>query len=143
LACSVFSGGAKAPATEVAPNSGGGLATQSPSGGNTAEPAATTAEKPSGGYETEFPLPPDVTNFMSTGNGGINFQTKMSLKEAIAFYREAFAKAGYKERQITTVINDTTFSLVFDGHASGKAIVIQGVDLGGGNLNINLRFEDV
>ena len=77
------------------------------------------------------------------GNGAINFQATMSLKDVIAFYREAFAKAGYKERSINTAITDTTFSMVFDGHASGKAIVIQGVDLGGGNTNINIRFEDV
>ena len=96
-----------------------------------------------GGHDTKFPLPSSVSNFTDMGNGGINFQTKTSLKDAIAFYREAFTKAGYKERSINTAITDTTFSMVFDGHASGKAIVIQGVDLGGGNTNINIRFEDV
>jgi hypothetical protein len=153
LACSVFTGGAKAPAATVVPSSSGGArATQPPDEGSTAkatdtavEATATTAEKAPGGFDTEFPLPSDVSNFTSTstGNSGINFQTKMSLKDAVAFYREAFAKAGYKERQINTVINDATFSMVFDGHASGKAIVIQGVDLGGGKTNLNIRFEDV
>ena len=33
------------------------------------------------------------------------------------------------------------FSVVFDGHPSGEAIVVQGVDLGE-SVNINLRFED-
>ena len=144
LACSVFAGGAKAPATATAPNSSGGVKATMPSaGGNKVEATATMAEKAPGGFDTEFPLPSDVSNFTSTGNGGINFQTKMSLKDAIAFYREAFTKAGYKERQINTAITDTTFSMVFDGHASGKAIVIQGVDLGGGSTNVNIRFEDV
>jgi hypothetical protein len=144
LACSVFSGGAKAPATESIPNSSGGVkATQPPVGNGKMEATPTTAEKAPSGYDTEFPLPSDVSNFTSTGNGGINFQTKMSLKDAIAFYREAFTKAGYKERQINTAITDTTFSMVFDGHASGKAIVIQGVDLGGVSTNVNIRFEDI
>ena len=76
------------------------------------------------------------------GTGGINFQTTMSLNEVVAFYRDAFESAGYKERDILTVINATTFSIVWDGHPSGQAIVVQGVDLGDGTININIRFED-
>jgi len=33
--------------------------------------------------------------------------------------------------------------MVFDGHPNGKSIVVQGVDLGNGTTNINIRFEDV
>jgi len=97
----------------------------------------------SSGYDTEFPLPENIGNFSDLGNDEINFQTKMSLEEAAAFYRDAFSKAGYSERQINTVFSDTTFNMVFDGHPSGKAIVVQCVDLGNGNLNINIRFEDI
>jgi hypothetical protein len=143
LACSVFTGGDKAPAATAVPDSSGGAkATQPTSGGKTVEATATTAAEAPSGFDTEFPLPSDVSNFMDLGNGAINFQTKMSLKDAIAFYRGAFTKAGYKERTINAAITDTTFSMVFDGHISGKAIVIQGVDLGS-NTNINLRFEDL
>jgi hypothetical protein len=141
LACSLFSGDAKTPATPV--SSGGARATLPPTVEKQVEATVTQPVKGSDNYETEFPLPPEISNFTSMGNGGINFQTKMSLKDAIAFYREAFTKAGYKERTINTVINDTTFSMVFDGHASGKEIVIQGVDLGGGSTNVNIRLEDV
>jgi len=107
-----------------------------------AAPDATQASEPKK-YDTEFPLPADISGFTDMGNGTINFQAKISVKDAIAFYRDNFAKAGYKERAINTAITDTTFSLVFDGHASGKAIVVQGVDLGGGSVNINIRFENV
>jgi len=145
LACSALSGGSKTPATEVPPipnSNGGAEATQPPSGGEIVQATATTEAEAPGSFDTEFPLPPEVSNFMDTGNDSINFQTTMSLKDAIAFYREAFAKAGYKEREINTAITDATFSMVFDGHANGKAIVIQGVDLGG-STNINIRFEDI
>ena len=93
--------------------------------------------------QTEFPLPADFSNFTDMGNGAINFQTTISVQDAIAFYRDAFSKAGYTEREINTAITETTFSLVFDGHASGKAIVLQGVDLGGGITNINIRLEEI
>ena len=84
-----------------------------------------------------------MTNFTDMGNGAINFQAKIGLQDAISFYRDSFGKLGYKEREINTAITDSTFSLVFDGHANGKAIVVQGVDLGSGSTNINIRFEDI
>jgi hypothetical protein len=94
-------------------------------------------------YNTEFPLPPNVENFMDLGDDSINYQTSMSLTDVVAFYRDAFRDAGYDERDITTAITDTTFSIVWDGHPNGKAIVVQGVDLGDGSVNVNVRFEDV
>jgi len=93
--------------------------------------------------DTDFPLPPKVENFMDLGEGGVNYQTSMKLNDVVEFYRDAFESAGYDERKITTVVNDTTFSIVWDGHPNGKAIVVQGVDLGNGTINVNVRFEDV
>jgi hypothetical protein len=95
------------------------------------------------GYNTKFPLPGSVSNFTDTGNNSINFQTNLSLKDTIAFYRDAFKKEGITERTINTAITDTTFSLVFDGDPSGEAIVVQGVDLGNGKTNVNIRYEKV
>jgi hypothetical protein len=96
----------------------------------------------SGKYDTEFPLPPKVENFMPLGDGAINYQTPMKLVDVVEFYRDAFDKAGYTEREILTSIEESTFSIVWDGHPSGKAIVVQGVDLGNGNVNVNVRLED-
>ena len=127
LACSLFGGGS-AGSEGGAPSGEGGEAPV-PSG--------------SGKYDTEFPLPSDVENFMDLGDGAINYQTSMKLNEVIEFYRDEFAKAGYDERDVTTVVNDDTFSIVWDGHPGGQAIVVQGVDLGGGSVNVNVRFEDV
>ena len=84
-----------------------------------------------------------MSNFTETGNESINFQTKTSLTDTISFYRNTFAESGLTERSINTAITDTTFSLVFDGDPSGKAIVVQGVDLGDGTTNVNIRYEDV
>ena len=104
----------------------------------TEEPAPSQTE-----HDTVFPLPDNVQNF--TGEGGesmVNFQTSLSLDEVIDFYRQAFTTQGLTEREILTVIEDATFSMVFDGSANGKALVIQGVDLGE-TTNVNIRFEDV
>jgi hypothetical protein len=125
LACS----GNEEPAVPVSPTEGSTI--------------SSSTENQAGEYETEFPMPGDVSNLTDTGNEAINFQTSTSLEDAIVFYRAEFSKAGYVERDINTAITETTFSMVFDGHANGKAIVIQGVDLGDGSTNISIRFEDI
>ncbi|HEX8990095.1 MAG TPA: hypothetical protein VF784_00325 [Anaerolineales bacterium] len=94
-------------------------------------------------YNTKFPLPPSILNFADMGNGAINFQTKMSIKDTLDWYRQAFSQKGLKERTTNTAITTTTFSMVFDGDPSGQAVVIQGVDLGNGLTNVNIRYEKV
>jgi hypothetical protein len=135
LACSLFGG---AGSTGV----GGSPSAPGDSGGAGAEESSPAPDS-AGDYDTEFPLPTDVQNFMNMGDDDINYQTSLSIPEVVDFYREAFAAEGYEEREITTVINDTTFSIVWDGHPNGRALVVQGVDLGNGTTNVNVRFEDV
>lgn len=105
--------------------------------------AGSSSGSSGGSFDTQFPLPSSVSNFMDTGGGSINFQTTMSLPESVEFYRNAMGKAGLIERPILTVIGDTTFSMVFDGDPSGKAVVVQGVYLDSGMMNINIRYEAV
>ena len=88
-------------------------------------------------------MPSDAENVIQMGNDTVIFQTKMSLEDAMNFYRDAYGKQGYTERDQLTVTSDQTFSMVFDGHSSGKAIVVQGVDLGGGSTNITITLQDV
>ena len=95
-------------------------------------------------FDTVFPLPDDVQNFIGQGGESqINFQTLLAIEDAIEFYRQAFRDDNLYERDINTTITDEAFSIVFDGHGNGQAIVIQGVDLGDGITNINIRFEDL
>jgi hypothetical protein len=144
LACSLFGGaGSSGGETPSAPGDSGSTG----SGTGPTEPAAPESPDSgpagSGEFDTEFPLPADVQNFMKMGDNAINYQTSMKLPEVVDFYRDAFEKAGYDERDITTTIDDTTFSIVWDGHPSGQAVVVQGVDLGNGTTNVNVRLEDV
>jgi len=131
LACQTLLGGGTP--TPVSPSSNG----------NEVQPSApTVAPDNSGNQASEFPMPNDVTNKIEVGDTLI-FQTKLSLKDAMAFYRDAFGKEGLTERTALTVTSGTTFNMVFDGDPSGKAIVVQGVDLGGGVTNITITRQDV
>ena len=59
----------------------------------------------------------------------------------VTFYRFAFPD--YAEREILTVVTDASLNLVFDGHASGKTIVIQGFPMGDGTVNVSIRLEAI
>lgn len=135
LACQTLSGGGDNGAPEFPPPSDNSGVESQPTEG--VESGGDTI-----GAESEFPLPDGATNIQEMG-GSTNFQVKMSLDEAMKFYMETLTSSGYTERPILTVTSDTTFSMVFDGHESGKAIVVQGVDLGDGMVNVNIRLEDV
>ena len=90
----------------------------------------------------DFPLTADAYN-MTEAAGSLVFYTKLSLDDVMKFYRDEYASRGYTEREILTVISDGTFSMVFDGDPTGKAVVIQSVDLGDGSRTVAIRLEDV
>jgi len=93
----------------------------------------------------DFPITSDAFNLTEIGDGSIVYYTKLSMDDALKFYREEYTARGYKEREILTVVDSAsgTFSIVFDGDPSGKAVVIQSVDLGDGSRTIAIRLEDV
>ena len=91
----------------------------------------------------DFPMTVDAYNAIDTGNGSLLYYTKMSLEDVMKFYRDEYTAKGYKEREILTVVSSGTFSMVFDGDPSGKAVVIQSVDLGDGSRTVAIRLEDV
>ena len=143
LSCNFLMGKGKSTPTEAPVQTDQGAAPEELAPPSTDEaPALDIPALDLPAVKTDFPLPDNSVNLMDLGNGSINFQVKMSAEDAIGFYRDSFGKLGYKEREINTAISDGTFSLVFDGHSSGKAIVLQGVDMGG-TLNINIRLEDI
>jgi len=91
---------------------------------------------------SQFPLPDSVENFSEQGSSdSINFQTKQSGEEIAKFYRAKFVEQGLVERTLVTVLEDDVTSTVFDGHASGKSIVVQTVNLPSGLVNVNVRLE--
>ena len=66
---------------------------------------------------TDFPITSDAFNLTEIGDGSIVYYTKLSMDDALKFYREEYTARGYTERDILTVVDSTsgTFSIVFDG----------------------------
>lgn len=137
LACQTLLGGGNgANETETLPP------IDSPGDSPAATPESSDDFNFSLGGEVDFPMPGDAFNVVNVA-GVVNYQTNLSLDEVMAYYRDEFGKQGYTERDTLTVISDGVFSIVFDGHESGQAIVLQGVDLGDGSVNVNISLQDV
>lgn len=100
----------------------------------------SAGSKPS--ISTEFPMTEDAFNVVEAG-GSLIYYTKLSANDALQFYRDEYTSQGYTERELLTLVQDGMFSVVFDGDPSGKAVVIQSVDLGDGSRTIAIRLEDV
>jgi hypothetical protein len=56
------------------------------------------------------------------------------------FYRDEFAKKGYKEDPSMAITFGKTFTLAFKGHSSGKVIYVVGADAGDGSLYVTITL---
>ena len=119
-----------------------------PGGGDSSNPTEVPAGGGSndvGGGSTSdsgFPMTDDAYNVTDVG-GVLVYYTKLPQKDVLEFYRAEYTSLGYTERKILTVTSDGVFSIVFDGDPSGKAVVIQSVDLGDGSSTVSISLEDV
>jgi hypothetical protein len=142
LACQTLTGGGIPPTSEFPSVATAEVSTESPP--LPENPSGNNNDNNSSSVDSElFPVPSDAENVIEMGNDAVIFQTRMSLNDAMDFYRDAYGKQGYTERDLLTVTTDQTFSMVFDGHSSGKAIAVQGVDLGDGSINISITLQDI
>lgn len=93
--------------------------------------------------ESQFPLPETVNEFTEQKEGDqVNYQADISSEEVMNFYKEKFTEQGLTERELLTVKDGGTISIVFDGHEKGS-IVVQAVELPTGGTNVNVRFEEI
>ena len=133
------------------------LACQMLSGGNEIEKSGVELPSADGGdvnkndeidskedsVDSDFPMTDDAYNVLDIGDGSVLYYTKMPLEDVMDFYRDEYTSRGYTENELLTVISDGVFSMVFDGDPSGKAVVIQSVDLGDGSRTVTIRLEEV
>ena len=136
LACQVLTGGPKEPPTVPPANEN-----TSPEGSQLT-PTTPNDNNIDNEINTDFPMTSDAYNVTKAGETLV-FYTKLSLEDTMKFYRDEYRARGYTEREMLTVVSDGTFSMVFDGDPSGKAVVIQSVDLGDGSRTVAIRLEDV
>jgi len=138
LACNALAGRGKDNSTTPPGSSSDNQVEQA-----TEAPSANDSNSDSTTVKSDFPMTADAYNAVDVGDGSLLYYTKMSMDDVLKFYRDEYAAKGYKEREILTTVSDGVFSIVFDGDPSGKAVVIQSVDLGDGSRTVAIRLEDV
>lgn len=120
---------------------------ESSSGGQVDQPTESAPPIDNGSsnttVKTDFPMTDDAYNTIDVGDGSLLYYTKLSMDDVLKFYRDEYTAKGYTERELLTTVSDGVFSIVFDGDPSGKAVVIQSVDLGDGSRTVAIRLEDV
>ena len=142
LACQAVTGGGGGESTEVPP-SNNSVAPPEVEQPTAVSDDSNDNDNSNSSTNTDFPMTDDAFNTIEVGDGSLIYYTKLSAEEAMEFYRDEYTAMGYTERELLTVVASGTFSMVFDGHPSGKAIVIQSVDLGDGSRTIAIRLEDI
>ena len=138
LACNALTGGGQDDPTVLSDSSSDQEVEQA-----TEESSSSDDSNDSTTVETDFPMTDDAYQVIDVGDGSLLYYTKMSQEDVLEFYRDEYASMGYTERELLTTVSDGVFSIVFDGDPSGKAVVIQSVDLGDGSSTVAIRLEDV
>jgi hypothetical protein len=117
---------------------------QSQHGGSDTQPTQGVEVPTQVDMPVDFVLTDDATQVMVFGSGidaTLNFQTGLSLEEAMNFMRTALTAKGMSEDGMLSISSGDTFSMVFTGATNGMKVVVQGVKLAEGVTNINLRYE--
>jgi hypothetical protein len=92
------------------------------------------------GGDSEFPTPGDAFNVVSAPDTVV-FQTNLSSDDVIKFYQDEFGKLGYSEDSSMAVNFAGAFTMGFDGHESGRKIVIGGAPAGDGSTAVTITLQ--
>jgi hypothetical protein len=92
------------------------------------------------GGDSSFPVPSDAFNTVSTPDTVV-YQTKLSSDDVIKFYQDEFGKLGYTEDSTMAVNFAGAFTMGFDGHDSGRKIVIGGAPVGDGSTSVTVTLQ--
>jgi hypothetical protein len=129
LACQTIMGGGNGPAF---PGSGSDAPTAPPS---TGDGGSITV-----GGEAPFPVTGDAFNVVSTSES-VTYQTQLSSDDVVKFYQDEFGKLGYSEDKSMAVNFGGAFTMGFDGHESGRKIVIGGAAVGDGSTSVTIVLQ--
>lgn len=110
------------------------------SGAPTSPPVSNDGDTVILGGESDFPVASDAFNLASTPDT-VTYQTKLSSDDVVKFYQDEFGKAGYTEDATMSVNFAGAFTMAFDGHDSGRKIIIAGAPVGDGSTSVTVTLQ--
>ena len=119
----------------------------SSSGGNTgaeSDPQDTFEIEPSNSYNGEWPIP-EGAYLISEFGEFLQFQVDMSQNEVMDFYLTELRARGYEDRPISSDYDgsDGFASIVFDGHESGRQILVTIEDRDSNSVYVGIGLTDM
>ena len=117
------------------------------SGGNTSSesnPQDSSGIESSNSYNGEWPIPEDAYLINEPGKF-LHFQVDMSQNEVMDFYLTEFKARGYKDRPISSDYDgsDGFIAIVFDGHESGRQILVTIQDRDSNSVYVEIGLTDM
>ncbi len=119
----------------------------SSSGDNTSiepNPQESIEAEPSNSYNGEWPIPEGAYLINEPGKF-LHFQVDMSQNEVMDFYLTEFQARGYKDRPIISDYDgsDGFAAIVFDGHQSGRQILVTIQDRDSNSVYVEIGLTDM
>jgi len=150
LACQALMGGGSNDGNDVPPSNDNGVqsgdvqpTTASDENSNSNDSNENDNSNSNSSSDTGFPMTAHAYDIVEVSDESVVYYTKLSAEEVLEFYRSEYTSRGYTEREIVTSLTEGILNLVFDGDASGKAVVVQSVGLPDGSRTVAIRLEDV
>lgn len=100
--------------------------------------------EPSNSYNGEWPIP-DGAYLINEPGRFLHFQVDMSQNEVMDFYLTELQARGYKDRPISSDYDgsDGFASIVFDGHESGRQIIVTIQDRDNNSVYVEIGLTDM
>ena len=100
--------------------------------------------EPSNSYNGEWPIPEGAYLINEPGKF-LHFQVDMSQNEVMDFYLTEFQARGYKDRPISSDYDgsDGFTAIVFDGHESGRQILVTIQDRDSNSVYVEIGLTDM
>jgi hypothetical protein len=112
--------------------------------GDSSQPTEESSNSGDSGFgdpsQSPFPLPSDAYN-IGVSSEVVAYQTNLSTDEVIKFYQDEFGKLGYTEDTSQALNFSGVFTMVFNGHESGRQIFIAGAPAEDGSTAVTIVFQ--
>lgn len=108
------------------------------------DPQDSFEAEPSNSYNGEWPIPEGAYLINEPGKF-LHFQVDMSQNEVMDFYLTEFHAKGYTDRPISSDYDgsDGFIAIVFDGHESGRQILVTIQDRDSDSVYVEIGLTDM
>ncbi len=92
--------------------------------------------------ETGLPIPTEGVSNVNVSQNTVSFDVAADFDTMVEFFRAGSVAQGLSEQAGSTVVTDTTATMVFDDPSTGGSVTVQMVDIGNGMVSVTMTFQE-